>query len=309
MIRIVGETLRIYFSLGGVGTEIFPCTKVRCRIERKHARAGTAAIAVLLVAAACATAQAADVDWTGAYSEYWLNGDNWQYNSVPGVNDNVYLNTVLPNPTVVSAATGKVATLTIGFDNTGALTLQGGSTISSTAGVIASEAGSTGTVIVTGMDSEWMDDGVLYVGSGGTGAMTIEKGGAVRSRTGAIANDGATGTVIVTGADSHWAVEGNLYVGSGGRGVLTIADGGTVSASGQVIIANGSGSTGMLAIGAGVDGSGAPLAPDAPGTLETDTVGFSHGIGRIVFNHSGNPDGSDYVFSPAISGKDRKSVV
>jgi T5SS/PEP-CTERM-associated repeat protein len=90
----------------------------------------------------------------------------------------------------------------------GGATSQDGTTASSTGGSVGQSAGSTGTVIVTGPGSSWINgpSGGLNVGGFGTGVLMIANGGSVIDFTPLVTNIGngadSHGTVTVTGAGS-----------------------------------------------------------------------------------------------------------
>ena len=199
----------------------------------------------------------------------------------------------------------------VGGLGTGTLIIQDGgtaendTTASSAGGSVGKSAGSTGTVIVTGPGSSWINgpQGGLNIGSFGTGTLVVANGGRVIDITPLVTNigngAGSHGTVTVTGAGSLWSDIAGIRIGNSGTGTLTIADGGNVIAPVVTIAAN-AGATGILNIGAG---AGAPAA--APGTLNALSVAFGAGTGTINFNHTS----ADYVFAPAISGNGTVNVL
>jgi outer membrane autotransporter protein len=197
---------------------------------------------------------------------------------------------------------GGLGTGTLIIQNGGSA--QDGTIASSTGGTIGQSAGSTGTVIVTGAGSNWINgpSGGLNIGSFGTGTLVIASGGRVIDITPLVTNvgfrAGSQGTVTVTGAGSLWSDIAGINIGNSGAGTLTIADAGVVIAPTVVIAAN-AGSTGTLNIGAA---AGNPAA--APGTLTAPSVAFGAGTGAINFNHTS----FDYVFAPAISGNGTVNV-
>ena len=191
-------------------------------------------------------------------------------------------------------------TIVVGGVGKGILTIQNGATVSSAGGgSVGLNAGSQGTVIVTGAGSTWNNSpgGGLNIGSSGFGTLTIASGGTVNNNTAFTANIGSAagsqGTVIVTGTGSAWSNSSGLNVGSSGTGTLTIADNGTVTSGGPFMVARGAGSVGTLNIGAS---AGNPAA--APGTLNAANVAFGAGTGTLNFNHTSN----NYIFTPAIGG-------
>jgi fibronectin-binding autotransporter adhesin len=197
--------------------------------------------------------------------------------------------------------------LTAGSAGRGVLRIDEGGSAVSFEGFIGTNFGSNGTVTVTGTGSSWTNTSNLWVGFGGTGTLTIENGGEVTSTRGVIGELGnSSGTVTVSGAGSRWSNSTDLLVADSGIGVLTIADGGTVTVGGDDGImtlarsagfGDSPGATGTVNIGAAADN-----APAAAGTLAASSVVFGAGTGTIVFNHTGNPDGSAYEFAPSISG-------
>ncbi|MET0707096.1 MAG: autotransporter outer membrane beta-barrel domain-containing protein [Tardiphaga sp.] len=204
-----------------------------------------------------------------------------------------------------------VDAIVVGGLGTGTLTIQNGgsaqdgTTAASTGGSIGQSAGSTGTVIVTGPGSRWINgpSGGLNIGSFGTGTLTIANGGSVIDITPLVTNigngAGSRGTVTVTGAGSLWSDIAGIRIGNSGTGTLTIADGGIVAAPTVTIAANAS-ATGTLNIGTG---AGAPAA--APGALTAASLAFGAGIGTLNFNHTS----AGYVFAPTISGNGTVNVL
>ena len=196
-----------------------------------------------------------------------------------------------------------IGTIVIGGQGTGVLLIQGGGTVTSGGGgSVGLAAGSTGTVIVTGPGSSWINETAggsiagLNIGSFGTGSLMIASGGMVINNTPLgvnIGNNaGSRGTVTVSGAGSTWSNSSGVNIGTSGTGTLTIANQGTVTA-GAIVIAANAGAVGTLNIGAG---AGDPVG--LPGTLSAPSVTFGAGGGTLNFNHTS----ANHVFAPAISG-------
>src|SRR5262249_42172469 len=82
--------------------------------------------------------------------------------------------TVAPNATVVGTAGATTSQLNVGDAGTGMLTIQSGGTVSSGGTPVGVNAGSQGTVTVTGAGSTWtISNQGINVGQGGTGMLTI----------------------------------------------------------------------------------------------------------------------------------------
>ena len=265
---------------------------------RPNIRASGLLVSVLV--AICLPAHA-QTNWTGATSTDWFTGGNWNTGVVP-TSGTIFLNTITPNPTVVSggAAVGDILEVL-----NGALTIQNNGTVNLSVGAdIGEPVGSQGTATVTGAGSTWSNGGLLSVGTNGTGALTIADGGAVNNTNGFVAfATGSQGAVTVTGAGSSWTNSIALFVGRFGTGSLTIADGSTVSVAGgggTAFVATQLGSIGSLNIGAAPGN-----AATAPGTLNAAVVAFGAGSGTLNFNHTA----SNYVFAPTVTGNGAVNVL
>ena len=245
----------------------------------------------------------AQTNWTGATSTNWFTGSNWNTGVAPTTGDRVNLNTVTPNPTVVSGGAAIGDILEVGLSATGSLTIQNNGTLTITGADIGNDVGSQGTATITGAGSTWSNSSLLSVGTNGTGALTIANGGVVSDTNGFIAfATGSQGTVTVTGTGSTWTNSIALFVGRSGTGTLTIADGSTVSVvggSGTAFVANQVGSIGSLSIGAAPGNLAA-----APGMLNAAMVAFGAGNGTLNFNHTA----SNYVFAPTVTGNGSVNV-
>lgn len=232
------------------------------------------------------------------------------------------------------------------YPGTGTLTIAAGGTMTSTGGVnsglpdaIGLGAGSLGTAIVTGTNSQWTAAQNAVIGfAGGTGALTVENRGAVDvagifgvgvgigpylrstgtlnvlsggtlvSNSGRLGGDigsvvgggDSTGLATVSGAGSAWIVNGGLFVG--GQTGLELGPGaGTVNIADGGTVRASSGVT--LAPEAGSVGTlnigAAPGAPPAAPGT-LDTSAVIFGNGRGAINF--NHTATDDVFAPAISG-------
>ena len=172
------------------------------------------ACAACALALATVTPARADETWVGGTSNDWFDATNWSGGVVPTPADNVTIDTVDPNTTVVGAVGATANGLTVGDISAGLLTIQNGGTLTSGGGgTIGNQSGSIGIVTVDGAGSSWTTGSSgLAVGNNGTGTLTIQNGAAVSSNGGSIgAASGSTGTVMVTGAGSSWTSSCLLY--------------------------------------------------------------------------------------------------
>ncbi|MGM4987180.1 autotransporter family protein [Tardiphaga sp. 841_E9_N1_2] len=135
-----------------------------------------------------------------------MTATNWSTGTLPGAGSSVTINVTSPNPTVLSggatAATGGIA-VGSGVGSFGNLTIQGGSTLTSSNGVFLRVAqGGTGIVTVTGAGSQWILSGgaQLVVGFAGNGTLNIENSGTVIAQNGLRFGNsaGSSGTLNVS---------------------------------------------------------------------------------------------------------------
>ena len=197
--------------------------------------------------------------------------------------------------------------LDIGTSGSGLLVIgEGGKVTGGFIGRIARNAGSTGSVSVSGTGSLW-DMDLIAVGDEGTGTMIVENGGTVVSEFASIGDSGpGKGLAVVRGAGSTWFNSdgtGPIYVGYEADGTLMLADGGRFVAAdgaGAIEIAVKASARGAVDIGASPG-----EAAVAPGMLDVHTVAFGAGTGTLNFNHTA----TDYVFAPVLTGRGNVNVV
>ena len=235
--------------------------------DRQVGRTTSCAAVLLLLSCRIATpAYAATKTWTPTNGNNWATSGNWSPNGVPSAStsDSVTINSTTQakiNGTGAAASTVAVGTTAVG----GTLFIQSGGVLTTSrtgndSGMIAANAGSTGTVTIDGSGSKWNNSGNLDIGVSGTGSLTLQNRGAASAastsignnsgssgtlliQSGGVLNDtssgtssafiagnsGSTGTATVTGSGSKWTNSGNLQVGSNGTGFLTVSNGGLVS--------------------------------------------------------------------------------
>ena len=135
---------------------------------------------------------------------------------------------VTPDPNSVNSS----EPLYVGDTVEGTMSVDGGSSVASSAGYIAYASGSGGSADVSGTGSEWnTGTGRLSVGDGGLGYMTISHGGSVTSGQTIVGNlANSDGVALVADSGSSWST-GELILGELGDGSLNISNGGSVNAT------------------------------------------------------------------------------
>jgi T5SS/PEP-CTERM-associated repeat protein len=195
---------------------------------------------------------------------------------------------VVGNPVTSTFATS----LRIGESSHGTMTIDGNGTdhdVSSSAGYICFNTGSSGTVTVTDPGSVW-DSGTLFVGYSDAGTLDILNGGVVSSAGGTVGYFGPTSTATVDGAGSKWTCSGFLGVGQYGSGVINITNGGTVSSRGCAISYDSYSTTTSGVIT--VDGAGSKLTSTTGKNLYIGTGDY----GRLDIVNGGTVDIADSIF-------------
>ena len=119
----------------------------------------------------------AQTNWTGNTSSDWFTGSNWLGGAIPTPAADAFLDTIVPNPTVINAP-----------------------------GAQALDVG--GWRHVSGAGATWTNSGDLYIGRNGTGTLKIGSG-TMSNEVGHVGGcDGcgtsAFGTVTVSGAGATW---------------------------------------------------------------------------------------------------------
>lgn len=204
----------------------------------------------------------------------------------------------------------------IGVTGPGALSIEGGGTVTTTVGVLGLTSASTGAATVTGAGSTWTNSDVLFVGVQGSGTLIIEEGGAISNTDAYIGHASGTGTATVTGAGSAWTNSGSLYVGNGGVGTLSIEDGGGVTGI-RGFIGSDPGSIGRATVsGAGSSWTNSGLffvGDGGDGTLEIENggtvsnsfayVGLAEGaVGTVTVSGAGSAWTNNGELTIGVSG-------
>lgn len=165
--------------------------------------------------------------------------------------------------------------LNIGNIGNGTLKIEAGGFVSNSMAILGSASGATGTAIISGPGSKWINSSTLFVGYDGNGTMTIEAGGQVENADACVAYDkGSSGTVTVTGAGSKWTTNGDLSLGPN-AGSIAVTDGATLIVTKSIYanLANLNGDGAISANGAVID---ANLVFDSAHGLQ-NTLGYGTG--------------------------------
>jgi T5SS/PEP-CTERM-associated repeat protein/autotransporter-associated beta strand protein len=166
--------------------------------------------------------------------------------------------------------------ITVGYYGAGSLVIKSGGQVSNGNGngQLGYETGSSGTAMVTGAGSSWINNGELYIARLGNGTLKIEAGGLVNSTVGYLGYGvGSNGTVTVTGSSSTWINSDAINVGYT-RGTLNIGSG--IASEGTVF-------TKSLSLAKVLNSSEATCNLNG-GTLQTASI--TKGIGTATFNWS-----------------------
>ncbi|MDN0092777.1 autotransporter outer membrane beta-barrel domain-containing protein [Yersinia rohdei] len=190
----------------------------------------------------------------------------------------------------------------VGFNGMGTLQIVDGGVVNNPTGAtyIGFATGSTGNLNVSGVGSQLVNGGELFIGNDGEGSVTVSNGGSLSSVGSYIGfASGSKGSVLITGANTNWTNAGEIHLGeNGGNAALTINNSGAVQTN-SLTIANDITSTAALNIGSAV-GATATSA----GYIDTPLITLGSGDGSIVFNHTD----SDYQFNSAIAGSGKVAV-
>lgn len=218
-------------------------------------------------------------------------------------------------------------TLVVGASGTGSLTIENGGSVTNAASpsatvqtTIGQQAGSTGSVVVSGAGSNFQAGDYVVVGDGGKGTFRIENGATGSAGYGVTVSSQGSSTgssMVVTGAGSSWTslvltVGGSYYNGSGvpggGEAVLLIADGGQVNSQSGWIGYNGTksvvtvtGENSKWIASSGLSMESSTLNVEDGGLVQTGfyCVNCYNGYGPSAVNVTG--DGSKIVASSQLS--------
>tara|TARA_R110001599_G_scaffold64023_3_gene178708 strand:- start:298511 stop:301630 length:3120 start_codon:yes stop_codon:yes gene_type:complete len=170
----------------------------------------------------------------------------------------------------------------------GKLIIEDGGSVSSAAGVVGKDTGTTGIVEVKGGGASWTSSGALTIGDVGNGTLLISAGGVVSSAGAKLAIDlNGRGTITVTGDGSRWDSSANIGIGINGDASLTISDGGVVKAGTHTVTVGSAFNTAQINLN-GTSGARGVLEAGqlAGGGTTLNKVNFNGGILRLTANQS-----------------------
>ncbi len=175
----------------------------------------------------------------------------------------------------------------------GYLNVLSGSDVFSANTILANGTLTTGEALVSGVGSTWTNTGSMLVGGGGVGTLDILSGGHVESASASVSNlaSAAGSTVNVDGSGSEWSVSGDLYLGYGASGLLNITNDGNVA-------------LGAAYLGYTTTGSGTILIDDASMVI-TNRIGVGYeGTGTLTIQNGAtlNADGGILGWNAAATG-------
>jgi T5SS/PEP-CTERM-associated repeat protein len=205
----------------------------------------TPLIALGLMLASMAPARAQTTVWNGANPGNWLSAPNWS-SGLPNASVDARIDS---GTTDIGAPGAAAKNLFVGFSNSGALTIRNGGKLNTASGTLGLSAGSSGSVTVGGIGSNWSTSGSFTAGFGGTGVLLIQSGGAVSNTDSVIGlNAGSIGKVTVDGNGSIWTVSNFLTIGNRGNGTLSIQNGGKANTYSDIALGATVGSTGTVTV-------------------------------------------------------------
>jgi T5SS/PEP-CTERM-associated repeat protein len=189
--------------------------------------------------------------------------------------------------------------LIIGVTSNATMEISDGSLVIDANGIIAQWPDSTGSVTVTGKDSNWQNANLLIIGESGDAEMVISDGATVTSTYSRIAYwSDSFSTVTVTGPNSLW--EGSQFIfGNYGDAQLTISNGGKVINT-YGSIASMPDSTSIVTV------TGPNSSWEVQGSLKMSSNG---GDSTMVIHNGGQVTDNDAYIGYDVSGAGRVRVI
>jgi len=253
----------------------------------------TSAVALVAIVPSLAAAQ----NWTGNTNSDWTVGSNWSGGTVPTAGLVSIIRTS-PNPVVLGvsgAANGTTGNISVGSGGTGSLTIQNGSTLTTSATAytfIGQGTGASGIVNVTGAGSRWTINGApggvsLLLGENRaapgatpvpTGILNISDGGAVQTAGDIVVGEMSGSGILSVTSGGRLTTGRDAYIGrlAGSNGTATITGSGSLwSIADELYVGNGGPGALTISDNATVDVATTTYVADlgSPGTLNITSGG------------------------------------
>lgn len=174
--------------------------------------------------------------------------------------------------------------LTVGFYGTGTLTVaEGGQVISTGSQNFGTQAGSKGTLNISG-EGSLLQGASLQFGGNGEGELNLsDKAKIVTSSGGFGINAGSKGTGVIDGAGTSWTMNNSsLTLGGSGEGELSVTGGALVSVATRITMGSSSSGEGTLTVS----------GTDSHVTSATDIIVGSYGSGLVTVSDGGQLSGN-----------------
>jgi outer membrane autotransporter protein len=234
--------------------------------------------------------QAGSVNWTGATSNDWFTGSNWEWGSgAPVAGDDARIGRM---DVVITGQDAAAENLFVGIVSAGGLTVEDG--LETTTATLGYNSGSSGTVSVTGNLGEWTNTGSTYIGNEGVGTVNVLTQGSFLGGV-VYLGAGATGEGTLNVSNQSHFEATSFYIGYGGEGTFTLEQDATAT-TGRTIIADGT-----------VASGGATVATEAQWTLTDALTIGGGGAGTLLIKEEADVSGTAaYIGNGA--GSDGSSV-
>jgi len=153
---------------------------------------------------------------------------------------------------------------------------------------------SEGSVLVTGNESQWIDESICDVGVLGKGTITIEQGGSFNGETVVLGSEStqAERSITVTGVGSSFSTSANFSIGLGGIGAFNVNSGALAFSQDKTFLAVNEQAEGDV----NVDGIGTEWI-----TFDTLYIGYE-GSGGLLVTNGGDVLSSNATISEKLTG-------
>ncbi|WP_343315885.1 autotransporter outer membrane beta-barrel domain-containing protein [Brucella sp. BE17] len=196
------------------------------------------------------------------------------------------------------SAVGRTGNVTIEVSDGGLIDIKGDPTNPDTRGLLqlGSNAGTMTDLLITGENSQVTTTGNGLIAEFGRVNARVENKGLLDIGNHLLVGIGV-GDLNISG-NSIVKAAGDTVIGYNlGRGVVTVRDNSRLISGGEIYIAQGDNTLGILNIGGTADAAAAQA-----GFLEVAAIHFGTGDGRLVFNHTADTQSGAYEFTQQLDG-------